>query len=75
MTGSRTGQKTKNRRTPEEHFCSFLTARIYSPDPFGSLALRSVFRPDRFIIKGHSLSGSMLSVTGPDDTRTELKRR
>jgi len=37
------------------------------PDSFGTPATLFVFRSNRFIIKGYSLYGSMLSVKGPDD--------
>jgi hypothetical protein len=41
------------------------------PDSCGTPVIRAVFRSDRFIIKGHSLSGSMLLVKGAPATHYE----
>jgi hypothetical protein len=41
--------------------------RTTSPDSPGALVIRSVFRSNRFIIKGYSLSKSTLLVKGPGD--------
>jgi len=52
--------RTKN--PPEEHFRYLQKKRVSSPDFFGTLATLSVFRSNRFIRKGHSLSKSTLLV-------------
>ena len=50
----------KTERPPEEHFMYLQKTLASSPDPFGSLAMRSVSRKNLPISKGHIQYGSMM---------------
>jgi len=66
MTNAGLDRKMKMEKTPEEHFMYLQKKRVSSPDSFGPLAMRFVFRKDRVIIKALKVSRPMgLMSRGP----------
>ncbi|MGD0081186.1 MAG: hypothetical protein ABSB80_11150 [Methanoregula sp.] len=59
MTNAGLDRKMKMEKTPEEHFMYLQKKRVSSPDSFGPLAIHSVFRKDRVIIKALKVSKPM----------------
>ncbi len=66
MTNAGLDRKLKMECPPEEHFMYLQKKRAPSPDSFGTLAPRSVFRKNRAIIKALKASRPMrLMSRGP----------
>ena len=75
LWGAGPNKKMKTENPPEERFMFLQKMRVTSPDSAGPLAIRSVFCSNRFIIKTHYLSRSMLYVEGAPETHEIRKRR